>query len=306
MRIAVLGGGPGGYSAAFEAARLGAEVVLVERERLGGTCLNWGCIPTKTILRSAHIVGDTRHAAEYGLKASPATVDTDALRARKEGVVDELVGQVEGQAKRLKVEVVIGEGRLAGPRAIEVATARTAIRAAIEADAVILATGSIPVLLPSIDHSLDAVWTSDEATALHAIPSEVLIIGGGVIGLEFADAYANFGSARARGRADAERAAGQRQARPARGPEGARGRSACGSTWASRSTASRRAASESSAALTDGTSIEVDVVLSAPGRRPNGLGFGFEEAGIEMDRRGRQGRRAVPHEPAATSTRSAI
>ena len=116
MRIAVLGGGPGGYSAAFEAARLGAEVVLVERERLGGTCLNWGCIPTKTILRSAHIVGDTRHAAEYGLKASPATVDTDALRARKEGVVDELVGQIEGQAKRLKVEVVIGEGRLPRPR----------------------------------------------------------------------------------------------------------------------------------------------------------------------------------------------
>ncbi len=68
MRIAVLGGGPGGYSAAFEAARLGADVVLVERERLGGTCLNWGCIPTKTILRSAHIVSDTRHAADYGLE----------------------------------------------------------------------------------------------------------------------------------------------------------------------------------------------------------------------------------------------
>ena len=69
MRIAVLGGGPGGYAAAFEAARLGAQVTLVERERLGGTCLNWGCIPTKTILRSAHIVGDTRHAADYGLDA---------------------------------------------------------------------------------------------------------------------------------------------------------------------------------------------------------------------------------------------
>ncbi len=124
MRIAVLGGGPGGYSAAFEAARLGADVVLVERERLGGTCLNWGCIPTKTILRSAHIVGDTRHAAEYGLKASPATVDTDALRLRKEAVVDELVGQVEGQAKRLKVEVVLGEGRLTAPKTIEVALYR--------------------------------------------------------------------------------------------------------------------------------------------------------------------------------------
>ncbi|TLM97725.1 MAG: FAD-dependent oxidoreductase, partial [Actinobacteria bacterium] len=110
MRIVVLGGGPGGYSAAFEAARLGAEVVLVERERLGGTCLNWGCIPTKTILRSAHIVADTRDAEEFGLDAEVALVDIAKLRARKEGVVDELVGQIESSAKRLKVEVVAGEG----------------------------------------------------------------------------------------------------------------------------------------------------------------------------------------------------
>ena len=119
MRIAVLGGGPGGYSAAFEAARLGAEVVLVERERLGGTCLNWGCIPTKTILRTAHIMADVRHADRYGLVGASATVDVDALRARKEGVVDELVGQIEGQAKRLKVEVVMGEGTLTAPKTIE-------------------------------------------------------------------------------------------------------------------------------------------------------------------------------------------
>ncbi len=147
MRIAVLGGGPGGYSAAFEAARLGADVVLVERERLGGTCLNWGCIPTKTILRSAHIVGDTLHAEKYGLQATPATVDTAALRARKEAVVDELVGQIEGQAKRLKVEVVVGEGRLAGPRQIEVVDPQ-GDSSTIEADAVILATGSVPFMLP--------------------------------------------------------------------------------------------------------------------------------------------------------------
>ena len=120
MRLTVLGGGPGGYSAAFEAARLGAQVTLVERERLGGTCLNWGCIPTKTILRSAHIVADTRHAAEFGLNASVATVDIDRLRARKEGVVDELVGQIESSAKRLKVEVVEGDGSLDGPGAVEV------------------------------------------------------------------------------------------------------------------------------------------------------------------------------------------
>ena len=156
MRIAVLGGGPGGYSAAFEAARLGAEVTLVERERLGGTCLNWGCIPTKTILRSAHIVGDTRHAADYGLVAATATVDVPALRARKEGVVDELVGQIEGSAKRLKVEVIYGDGTLTGPKTISVA-ATDGSTATVEADAVILATGSVPFLLPNIDHSLDRV-----------------------------------------------------------------------------------------------------------------------------------------------------
>ena len=88
MRIAVLGGGPGGYSAAFEAARLGAEVTLVERERLGGTCLNWGCIPTKTILRTAHIVSDTSGPRSSGSTRRSPTVDIDALRARKEGVVD--------------------------------------------------------------------------------------------------------------------------------------------------------------------------------------------------------------------------
>ena len=192
MRIAVLGGGPGGYSAAFEAARLGADVTLVERARLGGTCLNWGCIPTKTLLRSAHIVADTRRLGEFGLTGEVAAVDVGVLRARKEGVVDELVGQLEAQAKHLKVSVVLGDGRLTGPKRIEVLTKEGEV--VVDADAVILATGSAPFLLPSIDHSLPGVWTSDEATSLSAIPERVVIIGGGVIGLEFADAYANFGS----------------------------------------------------------------------------------------------------------------
>ncbi|MBA4371199.1 MAG: dihydrolipoyl dehydrogenase, partial [Coriobacteriaceae bacterium] len=141
MRIIVLGGGPGGYSAAFEAARLGAEVVLVEKGRLGGTCLNRGCIPTKTILRSARIVKDTARASEFGLDVEVASVDVDALRARKETVVDELVGQLDGQAERLKVEIVTGSGRLAGPGTVEVEFAEAG-SATYQGDAVILATGS--------------------------------------------------------------------------------------------------------------------------------------------------------------------
>jgi len=282
MRIAVLGGGPGGYSAAFEAARLGADVVLVERQRLGGTCLNWGCIPTKTILRSAHIVSDTRHAADYGLRAQVAQVDCDALRARKEGVVDELVGQIEGQAKRLKVDVVLGDGRLVAPTVIEVSTAEGKTRT-IEADAVLLATGSVPFLLPNIDHSLKRVWTSDEATSLHEIPGEIVIIGGGVIGLEFADAYANFGSTVHVVELTPSVLPGndkrvQREVQKALEALGVRFYLGVAVGHVAQD------GDRITATLTDGRSIEADVVLSAPGRRPNGLGFGFEEAGIEMDR----------------------
>ncbi len=222
MRIAVLGGGPGGYSAAFEAARLGAEVTLVERERLGGTCLNWGCIPTKTILRSAHIVGDTRHAADYGLVAD----DRHRRRPRASRPQGGCRRRARGPDRGLR-EAAQGRGRLRRrhadrPQDHQRRSHRRLDRT-VEADAVILATGSVPFLLPNIDHSLSRVWTSDEATALGDIPAEIVIIGGGVIGLEFADAYANFGSTGARRRAHAGRAARQRQARPARGAKGARG-----------------------------------------------------------------------------------
>ena len=282
MRIAVLGGGPGGYSAAFEAARLGAEVVLVERERLGGTCLNWGCIPTKTILRTAHIMADVRHGDRYGLAGASATVDVDALRVRKEGVVDELVGQIEGQAKRLKVETVMGEGTLTAPKTIEVTSADGSV-SRIAADAVILATGSVTLLLPNIDHSLDRIWTSDEATALTDIPSEIVIIGGGVIGLEFADAYTNFGSTVHVVELTPSVLPGndkrvQRETLKALEALGVR--FYLGVAVESVVQDGARV----SATLTDGRVLEADVVLSAPGRRPNGLGFGFEAVGIEMDR----------------------
>ena len=282
MRIAVLGGGPGGYSAAFEAARLGAEVTLVEKQRLGGTCLNWGCIPTKTILRSAHIVADTRHAGKYGLTGAPVEVDVGALRLRKEGIVDELVGQVEGTAKRLKVEVVYGEGRLTAPKTISVATAEGET-VTIEADAVILATGSVPFLLPNIDHSLPGVWTSDEATSILAIPAEIVIIGGGVIGLEFADAYANFGSTVHVVELTPSVLPGndkrvQREVQKALEELGVVFHLGVAVDSV------KQNGDRVTATLTDGTALEADIVLSAPGRRPNGLGFGFPEAGIEMDR----------------------
>jgi dihydrolipoamide dehydrogenase len=281
MRIAVLGGGPGGYSAAFEAARLGADVTLVEKSRLGGTCLNRGCVPTKTILRSAHIVSDTRHLATYGLIGTTAKVDVDTLRARKEGVVDELVGQLDAQAKRLKADIVTGDGRMTGAKQLTVATADGEV--VIEADALILATGSVPFLLPNIDHSLPGVWTSDEATALSEIPERIVIIGGGVIGLEFADAYANFGSSVDVVELTPTVMPGndkrvQREAQKAIEALGVRFHLGTAAQSVEQQDA------EVTVTLANGEVLTADIVLAAPGRKPFSEGLGFPESGVEMDR----------------------
>lgn len=284
MHIVVLGGGPGGYSAAFEAARLGASVTLVERERLGGTCLNWGCIPTKTILRSAHIVADTRHAAEFGLDASIASVDVPALRARKEGVVDELVGQIESSAKRLKVEVVYGEGRLSGPRTVEVRTSDGEVMT-VEGDAVILATGSIVFRLPNIDHDMEGVWTSDDAVALSEIPKDIVIIGGGVIGLEFACAYAAFGS-RVQVVELMEQVLPGNDRRVVRlAQEKLEAMGVEFHLGDAVEAVERGADGRMRSTLRSGRALESDIVMSAVGRVPNSEGFGYAEAGIEFDRR---------------------
>ncbi len=283
MRIVVLGGGPGGYSAAFEAARLGAEVVLVERERLGGTCLNWGCIPTKTILRSAHIVADTRAAATFGLNATVASVDVAGLRARKEGVVDELVAQIEGSAKRLKVRVVLGEGRLAAPKTVEVALSEGGTER-IEGDAVILATGSIVFRLPNIDHDMEGVWTSDDAVSLADIPKDILIIGGGVIGLEFACAYAAFGS-KVTVVELMEQVLPGNDKRVVKATQAALEEMGVEFLLGDAVESVERVGDRMRSTLRSGSIVESGIVMSAVGRVPNGVGFGFEEAGIEMDRR---------------------
>ncbi len=283
MHIVVLGGGPGGYSAAFEAARLGAQVTLVERERLGGTCLNWGCIPTKTILRSAHIVRDTVEAAEFGLVATPATVDVARLRERKQGVVDEIVRQVEGSAKRLKVAVVPGEGRLANRRAVEVALADGGSET-VEGDAVILATGSVPFLLPGIDHTLDGVWTSDDAVSLSEIPAQIVIIGGGVIGLEFACAYAAFGSTVTVVELMEQVLPGNDR-RVVKATQSALEGMGVHFFLGDAVESVAREGGRMRATLRSGAVVEADIVMSAVGRVPNGAGFGYEEAGIEFDRR---------------------
>lgn len=282
MRIVVLGGGPGGYAAAFEAARLGAEVTLIEKSRLGGTCLNVGCVPTKTILRSAHIVADTRDAAKFGLDSVVASVDVPALRARKEGVVDELVGQIEATARRLKVRVVYGNGKLAGPNAVEVELAEGGSET-ITGDALILATGSAVFKLPTIDHTLEGVWTSDDAVSLAEIPKEIVIIGGGVIGLEFACVYAVFGSLVTVVELTDQVLPGNDK-RVVKLAQSAL--EELGVTFHLGDAVERveRTDGRMRCTLRTGGVLESDVVMSAVGRVPNSAGLGCAEAGIEMDR----------------------
>jgi len=282
MRITVLGGGPGGYQAAFEAARLGAEVTLVEKERLGGTCLNSGCIPTKTILRSAHIVVDTRHAADFGLLAEVAAVDVDRLRERKEGVVDELVTQIEATTKRLKVNVVSGFGRLEGPDKVVVETSVGETQT-LEQDALILATGSVVFKLPNIDHSMDGVWTSDDAVAMNEIPKEIIIIGGGVIGLEFACVYAAFGS-KVTVVELMEQVLPGNDRRVVKATQAALEEMGVEFFLGDAVQTVERDGERMMATLRSETALEADIVMSAVGRIPNSEGLGFGEAGIEMDR----------------------
>lgn len=282
MHVVILGGGPGGYSAAFEAVRLGAQVTLIEKERLGGTCLNRGCIPTKTILRSAHIVADTRQAVEFGLNATVASVDVPALRARKERVVDELVGQIEGTAKRLKVRVVSGTGRLVAPHAVEVTLADGGAET-VEGDVVILATGSAVFKLPNIDHDMKGVWTSDEAVSLGEIPKDIVIIGGGVIGLEFACVYAAFGS-KVTVVELMEQVLPGNDRRVVKQMQAALEEMGVEFHLGDVVERVERIDGRMRATLRSGTVLESDIVMSAAGRIPNSAGLGYPEAGIEMDR----------------------
>jgi dihydrolipoamide dehydrogenase len=198
-------------------------------------------------------------------------------------VVDELVGQVESTAKRLKVRVVYGEGRLTGPAEVEVALAEGGGSERIEGDAVILATGSLPFRLPGIDHDLPGVWTSDDAVSLGRIPAEIVIIGGGVIGLEFACAYAAFGSAVTVVELMEQILPGNDR-RVVKATQASLEEMGVRFLLGDAVDSVEQHGERVRALLRGGDTLEADIIMSAPGRIPNSAGFGYPEAGIEMDR----------------------
>ncbi|MCH2172848.1 dihydrolipoyl dehydrogenase [Myxococcota bacterium] len=191
--VVVLGGGPGGYTAAFRAADLGKKVVLVERyETLGGVCLNVGCIPSKALLHVSDVMTEARALADHGVDFGEPTLDLDRLRGHKNGVVEKLTSGLAGLARRRKVEVVRGEGRFTGPNRMDVTTPEGS-RLDVAFDNAIIAVGSQAVRLPGFPDD-PRIMDSTRALELADVPERLAVIGGGIIGLEMAGVYHALGS----------------------------------------------------------------------------------------------------------------
>lgn len=191
--VVIVGGGPGGYVTAIRGAQLGLKVAVVERKHLGGICLNWGCIPTKALLRSAEIYRNMSHAADYGLTVEKAGFDLEKIVARSRKVSKKLTGGVGYLLKKHKVTVLDGEGKLAGPGKLEVTKDGKKV-ATLTAKHIILATGARARALPGLEPDGKFVWSYMEALVPDVMPKSLLVIGSGAIGIEFASFFRTFGA----------------------------------------------------------------------------------------------------------------
>jgi dihydrolipoamide dehydrogenase len=191
--IVVVGGGPGGYVAAIRAAQLGMKTAVVEREHLGGICLNWGCIPTKALLRSAEVAHILAHLGDYGFSAEKVDFDLGKIVKRSRAVASQLSNGVKFLLRKNKVTVFDGQGRLAGPGRLAVVKDGKPV-ADLAAKHIILATGARARSLPGLEADGKLVWTYKEAMVPAAMPKSLLVVGSGAIGIEFASFYRDLGA----------------------------------------------------------------------------------------------------------------
>ena len=188
----VIGAGPGGYPAAIRGAQLGLNVAIVEREHLGGICLNWGCIPTKALLRSSEVFHLFHRAKEFGLKAEKVDFDLDAVVGRSRGVAKQLSGGVAHLLKKNKVTVVMGEARFKDKGTVIVRTDKG--EEVLTSKAIVVATGARARELPGLEADGDLVWTYKHALTPKRMPKKLLVIGSGAIGIEFASFFNTLGA----------------------------------------------------------------------------------------------------------------
>jgi dihydrolipoamide dehydrogenase len=276
--IVILGAGSGGYACALRAAELGLSVVMVERDKVGGTCLHRGCIPTKALLHAAEVADAAREGERVGVRASLDGIDMAAVNAYKDGVVTRLHKGLTGLVKSRSITVVEGTGRLVAPDTVEVdGTRYTASKA------VVLATGSYSRSLPGLELDGERVIASEHALTLDRVPQSAVVLGGGVIGCEFASVWRSFGAEvtivealphllpleEESSSKLLERAFRRRGINFSLGKKFAE----CKSTDAG-----------VTVTLEDGTTYDADLLLVAVGRGPVSEGLGYDEVGLDMDR----------------------
>jgi dihydrolipoamide dehydrogenase len=193
--LVVIGSGPGGYVAAIRAGKLGLSTAVIEKApKFGGTCLHWGCIPTKVLLHTADLLGEIRHAGTHGIKVADPTLDLAAVMKRKQQVVDGLSQGVQGLMKKNKVTLINGHGKLAGKGKVAVLDAAGKVTQELTAKNIILATGSVIREFPGMETDGKVVINSDNALSLPEVPKTMVVIGAGAVGVEFASIYMRYGS----------------------------------------------------------------------------------------------------------------
>ena len=274
--VVILGGGSGGYAAALRSAQLGKSVALVERDKLGGTCLHRGCIPTKALLHSAEIADNTREAENFGINATLNSIDMPKVNSYRDGIIDKLFKGLTGLVNSKNITVVAGEGRLTGPKTVTVNGDN------YTGTNVVLATGSYSKSLPGLEIG-GRVITSDHALKLDFVPKSVIVLGGGVIGVEFASIWRSFGS-------EVTIIEGLPHLVPneeeviSKALERAYRKRGIDFKLGVRFSGVEQTDSSVTAVLEDGTRVEAELMLVAVGRGPNTAGFGYEEQGLTMDR----------------------
>jgi dihydrolipoamide dehydrogenase len=275
--LVILGGGSGGYAAALRGAQLGLSVALIEKDKLGGTCLHRGCIPTKALLHAGEVADSSRHASDFGVNAQFVSMDMVAVNAYKDGVVSKLHKGLQGLVKSRNITYVEGMGRLVSPNTVEVNGTK------YTGKNVVLATGSYPRTLPGLDIDGVQIVTSEEAMKFDYVPKSVIVLGGGVIGCEFASVWNSFGSEVTIVEGLPRLVALEDESSSKQLERAFRKRKINFVTGVKFASASKSAAGVT-ITLEDGTTHTADVLLVAVGRGPVTSGIGYEEQGIAIDR----------------------
>jgi dihydrolipoamide dehydrogenase len=275
--LVILGGGSGGYAAALRAAELGRSVVLIEKDKVGGTCLHRGCIPTKALLHAGEIADQARESAQFGVNATFEGIDMAGVHKYKDGVVSKNHKGLVGLVTSRGIKIVEGEGRLTGPKTVSVnGDTYTGTN-------VVLATGSYSRTLPGLDIDGGRVITSEHALQLDTVPATAIVLGGGVIGVEFASAWKSFGSDVTIVEALPHLVPAEDDANSKLLERAFRRR---GINYKLNARFERVESTESGVRvfLEGGESLEADILLVAVGRGPTSANLGYEENGVQIER----------------------